>query len=59
MSSGWQMRPLEIVLVVGELVTFLVLGTPRLRAARWLRYSAVIGIPLSAAQALRASGLAA
>jgi hypothetical protein len=46
------MRPIEILLLLANLLTFFVLAIPRLRAARWTRYSALIGLLLALSQAL-------
>jgi len=46
------MRPVETVLLLANLLTFLVLAVPRLRALRWPRYSAVSALPIAGAQAL-------
>ena len=44
------MRPLELVLLIGELLIFLVLVVPSLRSARWSRFSAVMVMVLASAQ---------
>src|SRR6266511_3128791 len=46
------MRPIEILLVVANLVTFFVLVIPPLRAVRWTRYSAVIALLIAGMQVL-------
>jgi len=46
------MRPIEFLLVLANLLTFFVLAVPRLRAARWMRYSALIALLIAGAQAL-------
>jgi len=46
------MRPIEILLVLANLLTFFVLAIPRLRASRWPRYSAVIALLIAISQAL-------
>ena len=46
------MRPFEIALVAGELLTFLVLAVPRLQVVRWMRYAAVGVVGLAAAQVI-------
>src|SRR6266498_2619994 len=46
------MRPLEILLLLANLLTVFVLAVPRLRAVRWTRYSALIALLIAGAQAL-------
>src|SRR5215218_7497335 len=46
------MRPIETVLLLANLLAFLVLAVPRLRAVRWTRYSAPIALLIAGAQAL-------
>src|SRR5512138_2834773 len=46
------MRPIEILLVLANLLTFCVLAVPRLRAARWTRYSALIALLIAGTQVL-------
>ena len=44
------MRPLEILLVVVVLLTFLVVAVPRLRATRWMGGIALITLSLAVVQ---------
>ncbi len=46
------MRPIEILLSLANLLTFVGLTVPRLRAAHASRYSAVAALPIAGAQAL-------
>src|SRR5215211_2320042 len=46
------MRPIETVLLLANLLAFLVLAVPRLRAVSWMRYSAPIALLIAGAQAL-------
>lgn len=46
------MRPIEILLSLANLLAFLVLAVPRLRAVRWLRHLAPIALPIAGAQVL-------
>jgi hypothetical protein len=46
------MRPLEILLVVADLVAFLLLVVPLPGRARWLRHAAPIALPVMGAQLL-------
>src|SRR5918995_2430606 len=46
------MRPIEILLSVANLLAFLVLAVPRLRAVPWLRHLAPIALPIAGAQVL-------
>jgi predicted dienelactone hydrolase len=46
------MRPVEILLVVADLLTFLVLAVPRLHATRWMRGIALITLSLAVVQIL-------
>ena len=46
------MRPLETLLFLANLLTFLVLVIPRLRAARWMSYPAVIALLIAIVQVL-------
>jgi hypothetical protein len=43
------MRPLEILLVVADLVAFLLLVAPLPGRARWLRHLALIPLPVTGA----------
>jgi len=44
------MRPIEILLSVANLLTFLTLAVPRLHAVRWIGYVALIALLLAVAQ---------
>jgi len=46
------MRPIEILLLVANLVTFFVLVIPPLRAVRWMGYAAVISLLIAGMQVL-------
>ncbi len=46
------MRPVEILLVVTDLLTFLVLAVPHLHATRWMRYIVLIMLALAIVQVL-------
>src|SRR5215204_4106781 len=46
------MRPLEILLSLANLLAFLVLAVPRLRAVPWVRHLAPITLPIAGAQVL-------
>jgi hypothetical protein len=46
------MRPIEILLSLANLLAFLVLAVPRLRAVPWLRHLAPIALPIAGAQVL-------
>ena len=46
------MRPVETLLVIVNLLTFLLLVTQRRRAASWTRYSAAAALVIAAAQTL-------
>ena len=46
------MRPLEILLLLANLLTFLVLAVPRLHALRWTRYSAPVALLIAGVQVL-------
>jgi predicted dienelactone hydrolase len=46
------MRPIEILLSLANLLAFLVLAVPRLRAVPWLRHLAPIALPIAIAQVL-------
>ena len=46
------MRPLEILLLLANLLTFIVLSIPRLGAVRWIPYSVLIAIVIAGIQAL-------
>src|SRR6266540_3180417 len=46
------MRPIEILLVVANLLTFFVLVIPPLRAVRWMGYAAVIALLIAGMQVL-------
>ncbi len=46
------MRPIEILLLVANLVTFFVLVIPPLRAVRWMGYAAVIALLIAGMQVL-------
>jgi predicted dienelactone hydrolase len=46
------MRPLEILLVVADLVAFVALVVPLRGRARWLRHSALLPLPVTGAQLL-------
>ena len=46
------MRPVEILLLVANLVTFFVLVIPPLRAVRWMGYAAVIALLIAGMQVL-------
>ena len=46
------MRPIEILLSLANLLAFLVLAVPRLRAAPWLRHLAPIALAIGGAQVL-------
>src|SRR5215207_7800379 len=46
------MRPLEILLSLANLLAFLVLAVPRLRAVPWVRHLAPIALPIAVAQVL-------
>ena len=44
------MRPLELLLVLVNLLTFAVLAVPRLHAVRWMGYAAFIAVLIAIAQ---------
>ena len=44
------MRPLELLLVLVNLLTFAVLAVPRLHAVRWMGYVAFIAVLIAIAQ---------
>src|SRR5215217_6998086 len=46
------MRPIEILLSLANLLAFLVLAVPRLRAVPWVRHLAPIALPIAGAQVL-------
>src|SRR5215204_2816206 len=46
------MRPIEILLLVANLLAFLVLAVPRLRAVPWMRHLAPIALAIAGAQVL-------
>lgn len=46
------MRPLEVLLWLANLFTFLVVSVPRLRALHWSRYSVLIGVGIAGVQVL-------
>src|SRR6266508_917250 len=48
--GGGNMRPLEILLALANLLTFFVLAVPRLSAVRWMGYAAVISLLVAGAQ---------
>lgn len=47
-----EMRLVEILLLLANLLTFVVVAVPLLRAARWTRYAAVIALLIAGARAL-------
>jgi predicted dienelactone hydrolase len=46
------MRSLETLLLMADLLTLFVLSVPRLRAARWMRLAATVGLVLAVTQVL-------
>src|SRR5215217_9304372 len=49
---GKEMRPLETLLLVANLLTFFVFAVPLPRAVRWMRHLAPIALPIAVAQVL-------
>src|SRR5215216_4617773 len=49
---GKEMRPLETLLLVANLLTFFVFAVPLPRAVRWLRHLAPIALAIAVAQVL-------
>ena len=46
------MRPIEMLLLLADLLTFSILATPRLRAVRWTGYAALITLLIAVAHVL-------